>query len=147
MARRMVSSRTLAAGVLLALAGPGLAACDSDEEEYVYQCAVEVDGQAQAVDCDDVQDDDRGGGFVYIHSYAHPVYIQSYPRSQVSTITPGQKLPAGGHRIGYGDAAAREQVGLPARGKVGNNTVKTNVVGKGGAPGAVGGRGGGSAGG
>lgn len=140
MTRRICSTRTLAAGALLALAGPGLAACDGDETEqdYRYQCAIDVNGQPQAVDCDDVDDD---GGFVYVGGYSHPVFIYSYPASQTAAAV-GQKMPHGGHRIGYTDTAGRQRVGLPASGRVANNTVKTNVVGKGGAPGAVGARGG-----
>lgn len=131
-ARRMFSSRALGAGALLALAGPGVAACDS-EPEYVEQqtrftCAIDRDGQQEAVDCDDVDDDD---GRAHVGGVWYPVFIHSYPATGAA-YTPGTKLPAG-QRIGFKDAAGRQQWGLPPSGRIGNNTVKTNVVGKGGA--------------
>jgi hypothetical protein len=148
--RRMSSSRVTAAGVLLALAGPGLAACDDEpqgiEQETRFQCAIERGGVEEAVDCDDVNDND---GTTYVGGGYYPVFIHSYPASGTPLYSPGQRLPSGGQRIGYKDSAGRQQWGLPSQGRVSNNmTTKVNVVGKGGAPvkagGGVGGRAGGS---
>jgi hypothetical protein len=44
----------------------------------------------------------------------------------------GQRLPAGGNKFAYNDRAARQSFGLPPSGKIGNGTIKTSVVGKGG---------------
>lgn len=149
MTRRMASrSVTLTAG-FVALAMGGAAACDVDteedyrEEERRYHCAVEVNGQEEVVDCDDIQEDSSGGGFIYVGGYSHPVYIHSLPASHSQAYRPGTKLPPGGYRIGYSDANGRQRAGLPPRGPVANNTVKTSVVGKGGAPAPAGAKAGG----
>lgn len=138
MTRRMVSQSVGLTAGFLALAGGAAAACDNEDdyhqEERHYQCAVEVNGEPQAVDCDAVQDDGGGGGFVYIGGYSQPVFIHSAPAASVRAVQPGQKLPPGGYRISYKDADGRTRAGLPPTGKVANNTVKTSVVGKGGAP-------------
>lgn len=146
MTNRRMSSRSVGlTSTFLLLAAGGTAACDDAGDDYVeqerrYQCAVEVGGEERAVDCDDVDDDD--GTVVYGGSY-YPVFIHSYPHAGTGAYAPGQKLPAGGYRIGYKDAAGRTQAGLPPSGRVGNNTVKTSVVGKGGAPAPAGARAGG----
>jgi hypothetical protein len=44
----------------------------------------------------------------------------------------GTRLPAGGSRFAYNDRAARSSFGLPATGRIGNGTIKSSVVGKGG---------------
>lgn len=147
--RRMSSSRVIGAGVLLSLAGPGLAACDVDSEvdavqqDTQFQCAIERPGGIEeAVDCDDVNDSD---GTVYVGGYSYPVFIHSYPASGTA-YAPGQRLPSDSsrHRIGYKDSAGRQQWGLPPTGKVANGyTTKVGVVGKGGAPAARGGSAGG----
>lgn len=140
MTRRMSSAKVVLTGTFLALAAGGTAACDVDsdedyrDEERHYQCAIEVNGEPEAVDCDDVQQDSGGGGFVYINNYSQPVFIHSAPASSVRSVQPGQKLPAGGYRISYNDADGRTRAGLPPSGKVANNTVKTSVIGRGGAP-------------
>ena len=147
--RRMSSSRVIGAGALLALAGPGLAACDdaSDvepvQQDTQFQCAIERPGGIEeAVDCDQVDDDD---GTVYVGGYSYPVFIHSYPASGTA-YSPGQRLPSDSsrHRIGYKDSAGRQQWGLPPSGKVANGyTTKVGVVGKGGAPAKAGSVGGG----
>jgi hypothetical protein len=142
--RKMSSSRVIGAGVLLGLAGPGLAACDSDqgvEQDTQFQCAIERNGVEEAVDCDDVNDND---GSTYVGGAYYPVFIHSYPAGG-TIYSPGQRLPsdASRHRIGYKDSAGRQQWGLPPSGKVANGqTAKVNVVGKGGAPVKAGGGGG-----
>lgn len=139
MTRRMSSrSVSLTSGFLLLAAG-GLAACDDagddyHDEERHYQCAVDVNGEPQAVDCDDVDDDGHGGGVVFVGGVYQPVYIHSAPATAVRSVAPGQKLPAGGYRIAYADVDGRTRAGLPPRGAIANNTIKTSVVGRGGAP-------------
>lgn len=142
--RKMSSSKVIGAGVLLGLAGPGLAACDSEPDPVAqdtrFQCAIERNGVEEAVDCDEVNDSD---GTAYVGGGYYPVFIHSAPVSG-SAYAPGQRLPTQNrHRIGYKDAAGRQQWGLPPSGKVANNhTTKVNVVGKGGAPVKAGGGGG-----
>ncbi len=148
MTRRMASRQVGLTATFLALAAGGTAACDDADGEYVqeerlYTCAVDVGGQPQAVDCDDVDDDDSGSGFVYIGGIHHPVFIHSAPATSGRSFAPGQKLPAGGYRIGYNDAAGRARAGLPPSGRVANNTVKTSVVGRGGVPAPAGAKAGG----
>lgn len=148
MTRRMHSTSVALSATFLGLAAGGVAACDDVDDDYReekrhYQCAVDVNGQPQAVDCGEVDEDNDGSGFVYVGSSYYPVFIHSAPASAVGTVRPGQKLPAGGYRIGYNDAAGRTQAGLPPRGAVANNTVKTSVVGKGGAPAPAGAKAGG----
>ncbi len=133
---RMMSRKSLGVGVLLGLAGAGLAACDDagDEQEIRYQCAIERNGVAEAVDCDEVNDNDGNvnhGGVIY------PVFIHSYSHAGAgAAYSPGSRLPAGGYRIGYKDSAGRTRAGLPSTGRIANGTVKTGVIGKGGAPAA-----------
>lgn len=137
--RRMSSSRVIGAGVLLGLAGPGMAACDhappqpdAVSQDTRFQCAIERNGVEEAVDCDDVNDND---GTAYVGGGYYPVFIHSAPVSG-SAYAPGQALPSQNrHRIGYKDATGRQQWGLPPSGKVSNNyTTKVNVIGKGGPP-------------
>lgn len=141
--RRMSSSKVIGAGVLLSLAGPGMAACDNEPEQVSqdtrFQCAIDRNGHEEAVDCDEVNDRD---GTVYVGSTFYPVFIHSAPVSG-GAYAPGQALPTQNrHRIGYKDTAGRQHWGLPASGRVANNhTTKVNVVGKGGAPVKAGGGG------
>jgi hypothetical protein len=133
----MFSRNVGLSGTFLALAAGGTAACDNDDDQYRneerrYQCAVEVAGEERAVDCDEVDDDQ---GTVYYGGSYVPVFIHSYSHAGAGVAyAPGQRLPAGGYRIGYKDADGRARAGLPPSGRVANNTVKTGVVGKGGAP-------------
>jgi hypothetical protein len=147
----MCSKRTLGAGVLLAMVGSTMSSCFGDvddddkyvEEKRRYQCAYEQGGQEIAVDCDDVND---GDGTTYVGGTYVPVFIHSSSASLSSGYAAGQRLPAGGYRIGYRDANGRALAGLPPRGPVANNTVKTGVVGKGGAPAPAGAKAGGGGG-
>jgi hypothetical protein len=120
-ASRKTSRKVALTTTFLLLAAGGTAACDSsrDEDETFY-CA---DADGTVVDEDYCDDDGRGGGggFFIWHSSG---YRTGYPV--------GAKLPSGGSRFAYNDKAARETYRLPPSGKVGNGTVKTSVVGKGG---------------
>ena len=77
--------------------------------------------------CDD--DDDRGGGGVGFV----PLFFIWHSSSYRPGYGVGQKLPPGGNRFAYNDRAARSSFGLPPTGRIANGTVKTSVVGKGGA--------------
>jgi hypothetical protein len=74
--------------------------------------------------CDDDNNRAVGGGFLPFFIWHSPGYRSGYPV--------GSKLPSGGSRFAYNDRAARQSFGLPSSGKIGNGTVKTSVVGKGG---------------
>jgi hypothetical protein len=106
--RRMTSRRVALTTSFLLLAAGGTAACDdSSEQDETFYCA---DQNGTIVDEDNC--DDSSG---YRPGYAV-----------------GSKLPPGGTKFAYNDRAARARYGLPATGRVGNGTIKTNVVGKGG---------------
>ena len=105
----------------LLLAAGGTAACDNNRyHNEGFYCA---DANGVIVDeryCDDSHY--YGGAPYYIwHS---PGYRAGYPI--------GYRLPAGGSRFAYNDQASRKSFGLPATGRIGNGTIKTNVLGKGG---------------
>ncbi len=139
-----MSSRNVAlTTTFLLLAAGGVAACDSSNDansnsnsngsgsgigsgngsgDERFYCA---DDQGNVVDEDYCDDDDSyhgGPGFFIWHSSG---YRSGYPI--------GSRLPAGGSRFAYKDTAARQLHGLPSSGKIGNGTVKSSVVGKGGA--------------
>jgi hypothetical protein len=127
---RRMSSRTVSlTSTFLLLAAGGLAACDNDE--YVdegFYCA-DADGTIVDEDlCDDDGGGGGGGGFFIWHSSG---YRSGYPI--------GSKLPPGGTKFAYNDASSRSKFGLPSSGKIGNGTVKTSVVGKGGSGSSSGG--------
>ncbi|WP_328461942.1 hypothetical protein OHA21_33965 [Actinoplanes sp. NBC_00393] len=126
MNRRMSSRSVSLTSTFLLLAAGGVAACDNDEyEDQGFYCA---DANGVVVDEDYCDDDDSyhpGAGFFIWHSTA---YRSGYPV--------GHKLPAGGSKFAYNDAASRSKFGLPAAGKITNGTVKTSVVGKGGSGGS-----------
>lgn len=123
MTRRMTSRRVALTSTFLLLAAGGTAACDSsNEQDEAFYCA---DANGTVVDEDYCDDDDGGGGFVGGFFIWHSAgYRSGYPV--------GAKLPAGGSRFAYNDRAARSAYGLPTTGRIGNGTVKTSVVGKGG---------------
>jgi hypothetical protein len=123
-----MSSRTVSlTSTFLLLAAGGLAACDSDE--YVDEGFYCADADGTIVDEDFCDDDGGGGGGFFIwHSSG---YRSGYPI--------GSKLPAGGTKFAYNDAASRSKFGLPSNGKISNGTVKTSVVGKGGSGSSSGG--------
>ncbi|WP_083971808.1 hypothetical protein [Actinoplanes awajinensis] len=123
-----MSSRSVSlTSTFLLLAAGGAAACSNDKyyDEGFY-CA---DENGVIVD-EDFCDDNGGrtgvsngyyGGYYLYHS---PSYRSGYPI--------GTKLPSGGSRFAYNDSASRSSYGLPSSGRVGNGTVKSSVVGKGG---------------
>ncbi|GAA4956492.1 hypothetical protein [Actinoplanes utahensis] len=129
---RRISSRAVSlTSTFLLLAAGGTAACDNDE--YVDEGFYCADENGVIVD-EDYCDDDGGrsggggGGFFIWHSSS---YRSGYPV--------GSRLPAGGSRFAYNDAASRSRFGLPSSGKISNGTVKTSVVGKGGSGSSSGG--------
>lgn len=123
MKRRMASRSVSLTSTFLLLAAGGAAACDNGNEyrDEGFYCADE-DGVIVDEDfCDDDNDRVGGGGFFIWHSSSYR------PGYRV-----GQKLPAGGSKFAYNDRSARQRFGLPSSGRIGNGTVKTSVVGKGG---------------
>lgn len=123
MNRRMTSRSVSLTSTFLLLAAGGAAACDSGNKYHDegFYCA---DANGVIVDedyCDDNRSYHSGGGYYIWHS---PSYRSGYPV--------GSKLPTGGSKFAYNDAASRSKFGLPSSGKIGNGTVKTSVVGKGG---------------
>jgi hypothetical protein len=125
MNRRMSSRSVSLTSTFLMLAAGGAAACDSGNQYHDegFYCA---DANGVIVD-EDLCDDNRsyGGSGVY------PYYIWHSP-SYRSGYRIGSRLPSGGSKFAYNDKAARTSFGLPSTGKIGNGTVKTSVVGKGG---------------
>jgi hypothetical protein len=124
MNRRMSSRSVSLTGTFLMLAAGGAAACDSGNryQDEGFYCA---DANGVIVDedfCDDHHHYSSGVVPYYIwHSSA---YGRGYPV--------GSRLPAGGSKFAYNDKTSRSSFGLPTTGKIGNGTVKTSVVGKGG---------------
>jgi hypothetical protein len=118
-----MSSRSVSlTSTFLLLAAGGVAACDNDE--YVDEGFYCADENGVVVDEDYCDDDYRGGGGLAFFIWHSAAYRSGYPV--------GYRLPAGGSKFAYNDAAARSKFGLPATGKISNGTVKTSVVGKGG---------------
>jgi hypothetical protein len=119
-----MSSRSVSlTSSFLLLAAGGTAACDSSRQYHNegFYCA---DAAGRIVD-ENLCDANRsyGGGIPY-YIYHSPSYVSGYAI--------GSLLPAGGSRFAYNDRSARTSFGLPSTGKIGNGTVKTSVVGKGG---------------
>ena len=125
MNRRMSSRSVSLTSTFLLLAAGGAAACDNDDDyqDAGFYCA---DSNGTVVD-EDYCDDDRsyGGSVVPFFIWYSSGYRAGYPV--------GYRLPAGGNKFAYNDRVARQSFGLPATGKIGNGTIKTSVVGKGGA--------------
>ena len=127
--RRMSSRGVSLTSTFLLLAAGGAAACDNDDDaqDAGFYCA---DANGVVVDDDNCDDDDNRGssgvGFLPFFIWYSAAYRPGYPVGSV--------LPAGGNRFAYNDRAARQSFGLPATGKIGNGTIKTSVIGKGGAP-------------
>ncbi|MEV0719301.1 hypothetical protein [Asanoa sp. NPDC050611] len=119
-ARRRNTARVVLGAAFLGLAAGGLAACDSADDDHTFYCVDQNDTIVDEDDCDD-DGDGRGGFFFWAHS---PRYKKG--------LKPGAKLPGGGSKFAYNDAAQRTAWGLPATGRVSNGTVKSSVVGKGG---------------
>ena len=120
--RRMTSRSVSLTSTFLLLAAGGLAACDNDEyRDEGFYCA---DANGVVVDEDYCDDDNGGGGGVGFFIWHSSSYRPGY--------AVGSRLPAGGSKFAYNDRNARSSFGLPASGRIGNGTVKTSVVGKGG---------------
>jgi hypothetical protein len=120
-----MSSRSVSlSSTFLLLAAGGSAACDNSRDYHRegFYCA---DANGVVVD-EDLCDANRhyGGGLVPYYIWHAPFYGGGYPV--------GFRLPSGGNRFAYNDQASRSTFGLPKTGRIGNGTVKTNVVGKGG---------------
>jgi hypothetical protein len=124
--RRMTSRSVSLTSTFMLLAAGGVAACDNgnDTQDEGFYCA---DSNGVVVDEDNCDDDRVGGGglgllpFFIWHSSG---YRSGYPI--------GSRLPPGGSKFAYNDRAARASFGLPPTGRIGNGTIKTSVVGKGG---------------
>jgi hypothetical protein len=119
-ARRRNTARVVLSAAFLGLAAGGTAACDSADDDHTFYC---VDQNDTIVDEDDCDDDGNGSGgfFFWAHSARY-----------AKGLKPGAKLPGGGSKFAYNDAAQRAAWGLPATGRISNGTVKSNVVGSGG---------------
>jgi hypothetical protein len=124
--RRMTSRSVSLTSTFLLLAAGGVAACDNDDtQDEGFYCA---DANGVVVDEENCDDDGaRGGAGVGLL----PFFIW-HSASYRPGYAVGTKLPAGGSRFAYNDAAARQRFGLPATGRIANGTIKTSVVGKGG---------------
>ena len=125
--RRMTSRRVALTTSFLLLAAGGTAACDnSREQDEGFYCA---DENGTVVDEDYCDDDgnNNGGGIGFV-----PLFFIWHSSSFRPGYPVGSRLPAGGSKFAYNDRAARAQYGLPTTGKIGNGTIKTGVVGKGG---------------
>jgi hypothetical protein len=124
MNRRMSSRSVSLTSTFLMLAAGGAAACDSGSRYHDegFYCA---DANGVIVD-EDYCDDTRhyGTGVLPYYIWHSSSYRAGYPV--------GFRLPSGGSRFAYNDQASRKSFGLPTTGRIGNGTVKTNVVGKGG---------------
>jgi hypothetical protein len=125
-ARRLRSAQVVLSAAFLGLASGGVAACDSQpDEDEVFYCVDENENIVDEDNCDDTRARSGGVGFLPLFFLAHS---SRYPKG----LRPGTKVPAGGAKFAYNDAAARSQWGLPSTGRVANGTVKTGSVGKGG---------------
>jgi hypothetical protein len=126
MNRRMASRSVSLTSTFLLLAAGGAAACDNDEyQDEGFYCADQNGVIVDEDNCDDTRVSGGGGlgllpFFIWHSSSYRPGYAV------------GSRLPAGGSKFAYNDRAARQSFGLPASGKIGNGTIKTSVVGKGG---------------
>jgi len=121
----MTSRSVSLSSTFLMLAAGGAAACDRGDRYHDegFYCA---DANAVVVE-EDLCDDNRsygGAGFVPYYIWHSATYRAGYPV--------GFRLPPGGGRFAYNDRAPRASYGLPAAGRIGNGTIKSSVVGKGG---------------
>jgi hypothetical protein len=122
MNRRMSSRSVSLTGTFLLLAAGGTAACDNNRyHNEGFYCA---DANGVIVDesyCDGSRNYAGAAPYYIWHSAG---YRSGYPI--------GARLPSGGSRFAYNDTASRSSFGLPTTGRIGNGTIKTSVVGKGG---------------
>jgi hypothetical protein len=123
----MTSRSVSLTSTFLLLAAGGVAACDNDNDRHDegFYCA---DANGVVVDednCDDNRNNGGGGlGLLPFFIWHSSGYRSGYPI--------GSRLPSGGSRFAYNDRAARSSFGLPESGRIGNGTIKSSVVGKGG---------------
>jgi len=121
MNRRMSSRSVSLTSTFLLLAAGGTAACDNNRyHNEGFYCA---DANGVIVN-ENYCDDNRYYG-------GTPYYIW-HSTGYRSGYTVGSRLPPGGSKFAYNDQASRSSFGLPATGRIGNGTIKTSVVGKGG---------------
>jgi hypothetical protein len=133
----MSSRRVALSATFLMLAAGGTAACDSSypgdggenpNEDGHFYC---TDANGTVIDesyCDeDSENYNSGMFFMYMGSSMH------VPPSNYSSYPLGSKLPTTAPKFNVTDRTARQKFGLPATGRVPNGTVKTGVIGKGGA--------------
>lgn len=120
---RVSKTLTLSAAFLAAAT---LTACGSSSEKHenrTFYCTTRDGTVVDESRCDNNGSSGGGGDFFLWHSNSGTRYA------------PGQRVPVSqGERFAYNDSAARTRWGLPASGRVSNGSVKTGVVGKGGAP-------------
>jgi hypothetical protein len=126
MNRRMSSRSVSLTSTFLLLAAGGTAACDSGSKYHDegFYCA---DANGVIVDedyCDQNSSRHYGGAYPGYYIWHSSGYRSGYPI--------GSRLPSGGSKFAYNDSASRSSFGLPTTGRIGNGTVKTSVVGKGG---------------
>lgn len=124
MSARRNRARIVLSATFLGLAGGGVAACDSQGDEETFYCVDQNDTIVDEDNCDDT----RAHGGVGIL----PLFFLAHSARYAKGLRPGTKLPPGGTKFAYNDAAARTAAGLPATGRVANGTVTSGSVGKGG---------------
>lgn len=129
----MFSRKAVVSTSMAFLIAGGMAACDSapsenPNEDGHFYCTDENGTVIDEDYCDEENENYNSGMFfMYMGSSLHT------PPSGFSTYPAGHKLPATNPKFSVTDRAARTKFGLPATGRVSNGTVKTGVVGKGGA--------------
>jgi hypothetical protein len=122
----MTSRSVSLTSTFLLLAAGGAAACDSggSSQDEGFYCADENGVVVDEDNCDDNNNNGSGLGLLPFFIWHSSGYRSGYPV--------GYRLPAGGSKFAYNDRAARSSFGLPTTGRIGNGTIKTSVVGKGG---------------
>lgn len=142
MTRRISSRRVSLPVTFLLLAAGGLAACDepNEYEDGHFYCS---DANGVVVDeshCDESSSNYNSNSMIFFmgsSTHTPPAGHSSYPT--------GSRLPSNTVKFKVTDKVARTNLGLPATGRISNGTVKTGVVGKGGAGSSIkGGSGGGA---
>ena len=99
MAARRNRARIVLSATFLGLAAGGVAACDSPAEDETFYCVDENETIVDEDNCDDTRAR-SGVGVLPLFFLAHS---SRYPKG----LRPGTKLPAGGAKFAYNDAAAR----------------------------------------
>src|SRR3954470_389650 len=110
MNRRMSSRSVSLTGTFLLLAAGGAAACDNGNKYHDegFYCA-----DANGVIVDEVLCDDHRS---YAGAGLYPYYIW-HSSGYRPGYSIGSRLPVGGTKFAYNDAAARKSFGLPSTGK------------------------------